>query len=244
MPKKQNNAEEQNNAIAYVAKLIQKGYKVGIFSCEDPLNTPFHKDILSLRGYTHLRTEAGALVSPATLELGITRKGITAFGIFAHYGNIHGHDVCGAVNAIIKGYENEQLNFKRHLDMSEIATHNILASARSKRAISEHELRNSQSEFLVCQKSTRIFDTQKHAPCFSTGSVFDKIERVFKFDKAKPVEDNLKMFLKSQFAYMAAEISRIKQSAGIAAEIRVFGGIVYNLSPEEYTAKIIHGAAV
>jgi len=37
--------------------------------------------------------------------------------------------------------------------MSEIATRNLPASARSKRAISEH--------------------AQKHAPCFSTGSVFD-----------------------------------------------------------------------
>jgi len=43
-------------------------------------------------------------------------------------------------------------------DMSEIATRTLFASAQSKRAISEH--------------------AQKHAPSFSSGSVFDKAKKV------------------------------------------------------------------
>jgi len=64
----------------------------------------------------------------------------------------------------------------KQLEMSEIATRNLPASARSKRAISGHELRNLPKQISGLLESSKLSNTQKHAPCFSTGSVFDKFE--------------------------------------------------------------------
>ena len=57
--------------------------------------------------------------------------------------------------------------------MSEIATRNLLASARSKRAISEHTEKFAKRISGVPEKQSFSQDAQKHAPHFSAGSVFD-----------------------------------------------------------------------
>ena len=57
------------------------------------------------------------------------------------------------------------------VEMSEIATHNLPASARSKRAISEH--------------------AQEHAPHFSAGSVLDIIKEEYLESKELPEKRKL-----------------------------------------------------
>jgi len=69
-------------AIPYIRSLLEEGKKVGMFSCEDPYNTPFHRDVLNLADYTHLVTKASGIVVPASLELGLQAKGINAWGVF------------------------------------------------------------------------------------------------------------------------------------------------------------------
>lgn len=98
-------------AIHYVKNLIEQGRKVGIFSCEDPYNTPFHRDLLVLTDYMLLVTKASGVVVPASLDLGLQAKGINAWGIFGHYGNVHNHEVCAAIAALQNGY----VHFGQHL---------------------------------------------------------------------------------------------------------------------------------
>ncbi len=102
-------------AIQYVQNLIQQGKKVGIFSCEDPYNTPFHKDLLSLTDYMLLVPKASGLVVPASLDLGLQAKGINACGVFGHYGNVHGHEVCAAIAALNNGYDHFGFDLKNDL---------------------------------------------------------------------------------------------------------------------------------
>ncbi len=104
-------------AIEFVKNLIDDGKKVGIFSCEDPYNTPFHKDLLQLTSYLHLKTVAGSRVVPATLDLGLQAKGINAWGVFGHYGKVNGHDVCAAIGALKSGYDKAGKDFKKDLDV-------------------------------------------------------------------------------------------------------------------------------
>lgn len=103
-------------AIQYVKNLIEQGRKVGIFSCEDPYNTPFHKDLLSLTDYMHFVPRASGLVVPASLDLGLQAKGINAWGVFGHYGNVHGHDVCAAIAALQSGYGHFGRDLRKDLD--------------------------------------------------------------------------------------------------------------------------------
>ena len=91
-------------AMQYIKSLIDQGKKVGIFSCEDPYNAPFHRDVLNLTDYAHLVTKASGIVVPASLELGLQAKGINAWGVFGHYGNVHGHEVCAAIASLNNGY--------------------------------------------------------------------------------------------------------------------------------------------
>lgn len=104
-------------AIKYVRDLINKGKKIGIFSCEDPYNTPFHRDILKLTDYVHLITKAGGVVVPESLDLGLQAKGINAWGIFGHYGNIHGRVVCAAIKALSGDYSQYGPDLRRHLGL-------------------------------------------------------------------------------------------------------------------------------
>ena len=92
------------DAIGYINDLIQNGKKVGIFSCEDPYNTPFHRDLYSMTDYLLLKPKAGGKVDPATLDLGLQAKGINAWGVFGHYGNVDGHEVCAAIAALNNGH--------------------------------------------------------------------------------------------------------------------------------------------
>lgn len=103
-------------AISYVKNLIDQGKKVGIFSCEDPYNTPFHKDLLALTDYIHFVPKASGMVVPASLDLGLQAKGIDTWGVFGHYGNVHGHDVCAAIAALSKDYSSTGPDFKKDLD--------------------------------------------------------------------------------------------------------------------------------
>lgn len=103
-------------AIPYIKNLIEQGKKVGIFSCEDPYNTPFHKDILNLTDYLHLVPKASGMVVPASLDLGLQAKGINAWGVFGHYGNIHGHEVCAAIGALNAGYDHFGPHLKADLN--------------------------------------------------------------------------------------------------------------------------------
>lgn len=103
-------------AIPYIKSLIEQGKKVGVFSCEDPYNTPFHRDLLNLTDYLHLVLKASGMVVPASLDLGLQAKGINAWGMFGHYGNFHGHEVCAAVGALNTGYRHFGLHLKKDLD--------------------------------------------------------------------------------------------------------------------------------
>lgn len=103
-------------AVPYIKDLIEQGKKVGIFSCEDPYNTPFHKDLLSLTDYIHLIPKASVFVVPASLDLGLQAKGINAWGVFGHYGNVHGNDVCAAIGALNTGYDHFGPHLKADLD--------------------------------------------------------------------------------------------------------------------------------
>ena len=103
-------------AVLYVKDLMEEGKKVGIFSCEDPYNTPFHKDLLTLTDYMHLVPKASGLVVPASLDLGLQVKGIDAWGVFGHYGNVHGHEVCAAIGALNTGYGHFGQNLRWDFD--------------------------------------------------------------------------------------------------------------------------------
>lgn len=103
-------------AVPYIKDLIEQGKKVGIFSCEDPYNTPFHKDLLSLTDYIHFIPKASGLVVPASLDLGLQAKGINAWGVFGHYGNVHGHEVCAAIGALNSGYDHFGPHLQADLD--------------------------------------------------------------------------------------------------------------------------------
>lgn len=51
-------------AVGYIRDLINEGKKVGIFSCEDPLNATFHKDLFNLSNYLHAHFTPGGIVEP------------------------------------------------------------------------------------------------------------------------------------------------------------------------------------
>jgi hypothetical protein len=104
------------DSIDYIKSLMEQGRKVGIFSCEDPLNAPFHRDVFNLGTYLHPHFTPAGIVELYTLDLGLSHKGIDAWGVFGHYGTVDGAKVCGAVNALLKGYENEGKDFKNYLD--------------------------------------------------------------------------------------------------------------------------------
>jgi len=104
-------------AIPYIKNLIGQGKKVCIFSCEDPYNTPFHRDLLNLTDYLHLVPKASGIVVPASLDIGLQAKGINAFGIFGHYGNVHGKEVCAAIDFLHKGFAQFGPDFKNDLDL-------------------------------------------------------------------------------------------------------------------------------
>ena len=94
---------KNNDAVEYMKALIRNGRKIGVFSCEDPYNTPFHRDILNITDYVHLVPKAAGAVVPESVDLGLQAKGINAWGIFGHYGIVHGHEVCAAINALNNG---------------------------------------------------------------------------------------------------------------------------------------------
>jgi len=104
------------NAIKYIDGLIKNGRKVAVFSCEDPYNTPFHRDIYNLTSYLHFIVKAGARVVPASLDLALQAKGINAFGVFGHYGVVHGHEVCAAIKALSGDYSSYGPDLKAEID--------------------------------------------------------------------------------------------------------------------------------
>lgn len=104
------------DAINYIKDLVKGGKKIGIFSCEDPYNTPFHRDILNLTDYAHLIPKAGGVVVPESLDLGLQAKGINAWGIFGHYGIVHGHEVCAAIKALGGDYSQYGPDLRKHID--------------------------------------------------------------------------------------------------------------------------------
>jgi len=103
-------------AIVYIKQLIDEGRKIGIFSCEDPYNSPFHRDLLNLTDYVLLVTKASGIVVPASLDLGLQAKGINAWGVFGHYGKVHDHEVCAAIGALHKGYDYFGHDLKQDLE--------------------------------------------------------------------------------------------------------------------------------
>ena len=102
------------DAIDYIRNLIKNGRKVGIFSCEDPYNTPFHRDLLKTTDYIHLAPKAAGLVIPESLDLGLQAKGINAWGIFGHYGIVNGHEVCAAISAL-NGHHSYGTDLNKHI---------------------------------------------------------------------------------------------------------------------------------
>lgn len=104
-------------AISYIKNLLKEGKKIGIFSCEDPYNTSVHRDILKLTDYMHLVPKAGGVIVPESLDLGLQAKGINAWGIFGHYGVVHGHEVCAAIKALNGDYSNYGADLRKHIDL-------------------------------------------------------------------------------------------------------------------------------
>ena len=104
-------------AIPYIKNLINQGKKLGIFSCEDPYNTPFHRDLLKSTDYMQLVPLAGGLVVPSSLDLGLQAKGINAWGIFGHYGIVHEHEVCAAIKALSGDYSQYGQDLRKHIDL-------------------------------------------------------------------------------------------------------------------------------
>ena len=104
-------------AINNIKNLVEQGKNVGIFSCEDPYNTPFHRDILELTDYIHLVPKAGGVVIPESLDLGLQAKGINAWGIFGHYGIIHGHELCAAIKALSGDYSQYGPDLRKHISV-------------------------------------------------------------------------------------------------------------------------------
>lgn len=78
----------------YVEAETHSGRRVGVFSCEDPLNTRFHRDLLALSDYIQLKTSIGAEVDLASVELGATLRGIDSWLVVGH---TDGLQVCGAI---------------------------------------------------------------------------------------------------------------------------------------------------
>jgi len=105
------------NAINYISGLVKDGRKAGIFSCEDPYNTPFHRDILKLTDYIHLIPKAAGVVIPESLDLGLQAKGINAWGIFGHYGVVHGHEVCAAIKALGSEHSDYGPDLRKHISL-------------------------------------------------------------------------------------------------------------------------------
>lgn len=91
-------------AMQFIKDLIKSGKKVGIFSCEDPYNTPFHRDLLQQTDYLHLVPQAAGRVVASSLDLGLQAKKINAWGIFGHYGVVNGHEVCAAIASLNNGH--------------------------------------------------------------------------------------------------------------------------------------------
>ncbi len=83
-----------NPIVDYVREQIAQGRRVVVFSCEDPLNTRFHRDLLALGDYLHLKTAMAAQVDPASVELGAALKGIDSWLVVGH---TDGQQVCGAI---------------------------------------------------------------------------------------------------------------------------------------------------
>lgn len=60
-------------------------------------------------------TKASGIIVPASLELGLQAKGINAWGVFGHYGTVHGHEVCAAIGALNTGYGHFGPHLKKDL---------------------------------------------------------------------------------------------------------------------------------
>lgn len=103
-------------SIKYIKNLLKEDKKLCIFSCEDPYNTPFHKDLYKLTDYLHFVPKAGGRVIPASLDLGLQAKGVNAFGIFGHYGLVHGNEVCAAIKALGGDYSNYGQDLRADID--------------------------------------------------------------------------------------------------------------------------------
>jgi len=64
----------------------------------------------------HFVPKASGIVVPASLDLGLQAKGIDAWGVFGHYGNVHGHEVCAAIVALNTGYEHFGPDLRQDFD--------------------------------------------------------------------------------------------------------------------------------
>lgn len=105
------------NAIDYINDLIKDGRRVGIFSCEDPYNTPFHRDLFELTDYMHFVPKAAGIVIPESLDLGLQAKKINAWGIFGHYGVVHGQEVCAAIAALNNGHHSYGPDLRKYVEL-------------------------------------------------------------------------------------------------------------------------------
>ena len=167
-----------SDAIDYIRNLINDGKKVGIFSCEDPLNALFHKEIFNLENYLHAHFTPGGIVEPYTLDLGLSHKGIGAWGVFGHYGEFNSKKVCGAVNALLKGYENEGKNFKEYLDNLKIRF-----PLNKDKSLKENVILLTKNEYEFLSKSIiekkKIFDLKKDIIVFA-GIVYNLSKTEYK----------------------------------------------------------------
>lgn len=167
-----------SDALGFVRDLIENGKKVGIFSCEDPLNAPFHRGVFVLSDYLHPHFTPGGIVRPYTLDLGLSHKGIDAWGVFGHYGEFNGKKVCGAVNALMKGYDSEGEDFKKYLDkLKERFSFDKNKSLKGNVML----LIKNEYDFLVknIQEKKKIFGLDKEIVVFG-GIVYNLSEKEYK----------------------------------------------------------------
>lgn len=102
----------------YLQAELADGRRLGVFSCEDPLNTPFHRDILALSSYVHLKVTIGARVDLASVELGTVYKGVNSWIVVGHS---DGLQVCRAVAMVMSSERRAPRHLQQELDAMGLA---------------------------------------------------------------------------------------------------------------------------
>lgn len=168
-------------AISYIRKLVSKHMNIAVISCEDPYNTPFHHDLYSINPkYIHFIPEIGSRIKPASIDLALQAKHINAFGVFGHYGIVHGKKVCAAVDALTGNYSHYgpdlqkaiiEISEKFAYDLDRNLKHNVLAWT---------EQQFQELKELIKYKQRRLKDAV-HGPIEVFGGIIENLDDAKKY---------------------------------------------------------------